>query len=329
MQTTHSAGVTPAVLRRAIAERALRARKIYGKEEICGAAMAADGSNTAHSEARRMLETFASVGATGFNVTWTNLQDQPRRSHKGMSFREIMRAVPVFLDAATADQLNVIVRPLSRKVWFIQLDDLKAEQLQRLAPRIFLALETSPGNYQAWAALPGRHDKEFARRVRRGAGTDKRATGATRIAGSLNFKEKYAPGFPRVAIHAAQPGRTVTAAELEQLGLVAPKEEFAPFSPARSSDRPGTGWPDYEISLRRAPLNREGTGPDRSNADLSWAMTAIGYFRRNVSDTAAELVKVSEKAQQKGRPYADMIATTAAEFVAQRQQQPRTGHTHG
>src|SRR5271170_8270804 len=93
MQTTHSAGVTPAVLRRAIAERALRARKFSGKEEICGAAMAADGSNTAHSEARRMLDIFASVGATHFNVTWTNLQDQPRKSHKGMNLGEITRAM--------------------------------------------------------------------------------------------------------------------------------------------------------------------------------------------------------------------------------------------
>ena len=297
--------------------------------------MAADGSNTAHSEARRMLDIFASVGATGFNVTWTNLQDQPRRSRKGMSVAEITRAMPRMLDAAIADTLNLIVRPYGRDVWFIQLDDLKAEQLHDLAPRIFLILETSPGNHQAWAALQGEHDKEFARRVRRGAGTDKRATGATRVAGSLNFKEKYDPEktgkpWPRVAIHTAQPERMTTKAELEQLGLVAPKEEFARFTPARSSsDRPGTGWPDYEISLRRAPLNREGTGPDRSNADLSWSMTAIGLFRRNESDTAAELMKVSAKAQQKGRPYADMIATTAAEFVAQRQQQPRTGHTHG
>ena len=290
--------------------------------------MAEDGSNTAHSEARRMLDIFASVGATAFNVTWTNLQDQPRRSLKGITVAQITRTMPRMLDAAIADTLNLIVRPYGPNVWFVQLDDLKAEQLQRLAPRIFLILETSPGNHQAWAALQGQHDKEFARRVRRGAGTDKRATGATRVAGSLNYKEKYDPEktgkpWPRVAIHTAQPERMTTRKELEELGLVAPKEEFAPFVPARSSDRPGTGWPDYEISLRRAPLNREGTGPDRSNADLSWAMTAIGYFRRSESDTAAELMKVSAKAQQKGRPYADMIAKTAAEFVAQRQQTPR------
>jgi hypothetical protein len=279
-------------------------------------------THEAGSAAQRMLDIFGSVGATGFDVTWTNLQDQPRRSRKGIDFAELRHAIPRMLDAAIAEQLNLIVRPLSSKAWFIQLDDLKAGQLQRLAPRLFLTLETSPGNYQAWLALAGQHDKEFAKRVRRGAGTDKRATGATRIAGSLNFKEKYAPGFPRVAIHTAAPGQTVTAAELEELELVAAKEEFAPFTPAPSSGSPH-GWPNYDIALQRAPLNREGTGPDRSNADLKWAMTAIGLFRRGEGETAAQLMELSEKARQKGRPYADMIVATAARFVAERQQTPR------
>jgi hypothetical protein len=41
------------------------------------------------------------------------------------------------------------------------------------------------------------------------------ASGATRVAGSLNFKDKYAPVFPRVAIHQTNPGRMTNAAELE------------------------------------------------------------------------------------------------------------------
>ena len=72
---------------------------------------------------------------------------------------------------------------------------------------MFLALETSPGNFQAWLALKGSEDKEFARRVRRGTGADATASGATRVAGSLNFKDKYAPDFPRVKIQPAQHGR--------------------------------------------------------------------------------------------------------------------------
>ena len=76
--------------------------------------------------------------------------------------------------------------------------------------------------------------------------------------------------------------------------------------------------PDYATELRKAPLNSAGTGPDRSNADLRWAMIAIGLFRRDMKDTAAQLIIESGKAREKGRDYADMIAETAARFVAQR-----------
>jgi hypothetical protein len=61
------------------------------------------------------------------------------------------------------------------------------------------------------------------------------ASGATRVAGSLNFKEKYAPDFPRVKLHLVQTGRKIAASELERLGLVAAPEAGArptPVSPA-------------------------------------------------------------------------------------------------
>jgi hypothetical protein len=53
------------------------------------------------------------------------------------------------------------------------------------------------GNYQAWVALPAAEsDREFARRLRKGTGADANASGAVRLAGSINFKERYAPDFP-------------------------------------------------------------------------------------------------------------------------------------
>jgi hypothetical protein len=76
-----------------------------------------------------------------------------------------------------------------------KLDDLTVDRLPPFAPALFLILQTSPGSFQAWASMPGRHEKEFARRVRIGAGTDRSASGATRIAGSLNIKHKYARIF--------------------------------------------------------------------------------------------------------------------------------------
>ena len=122
------------------------------------------------------------------------------------------------------------MRPHGHGVSFIQLDDLGADLLARLAPAVFLILQTSPANFQAWLAISGAEDKDFARRLRKGTGADATASGATRVAGSLNFKEKYAPHFPRVLIEQAQPCRKTTAAELDQLGLVAAPER-TPASP--------------------------------------------------------------------------------------------------
>ena len=66
----------------------------------------------------------------------------------------------------------------------------------RLRPVSFLILRTSPGNFQAWVAVADA-DADFARRLRKGAGADLTGiSGATRVSGSLNFKQKYAPAFP-------------------------------------------------------------------------------------------------------------------------------------
>jgi hypothetical protein len=216
------------------------------------------------------------------------------------------------------------VRPHGPGATFIQLDDLKADQLARLAPAVFLILETSPGNFQAWVAMPDAEDKDFARRLRKGTGADPTASGATRVAGSLNFKDKYAPVFPRVAIRHANFGRLAQAAELERLGLVAEPEAAQPLriTPARA--RPGTGnrkWPSYALSLDGAPLNHDETGPDVSKADFVWCMTAITWGW-SVDETKARLMEESTKAQENGERYAELTARNAA-LAVERRQQPR------
>jgi hypothetical protein len=45
----------------------------------------------------------------------------------------------------------------------IQLDDLDEATVQRLRPAAFLALRTSPGNYQAWMAVAGPVDSVLSR----------------------------------------------------------------------------------------------------------------------------------------------------------------------
>jgi hypothetical protein len=121
--------------------------------------------------------------------------------------------------------------------------------------------------------------KEFARRLCKGAGTDPSASGATRTAGTTNYKRKYEPDFPTVRIVDAVPGRIVTQAQLDTHGLVAPQEPAPAVIPLRSRRKhlPTEGeriWPDYERCVTGAPPNREGTGPDRSMADFFWCVMA-------------------------------------------------------
>ena len=292
--------------------------------------MGEGGANTGHSEARAMLDAFASVGATRFDVTWTNAAGDKERFRRDVSLADLTRTLPGMLDDATRRQRNLIVRPHGPGVTFIQLDDLKAEKLPPLAPAVFLTLETSPGNFQAWLALPGAEDKDFARRLRKGTGADTTASGATRVAGSLNFKDKYAPDFPRVAIHAGAsrpPGRTPTSST----GLA--------WSRRRKSSRSRCAlpppvfhaggnrrWPSYARCVDGAPLNSEETGPDISRADFVFCMTAITWGW-SVDETADRLMEESTKAQANGRAYADLTARNAALAVERRRQQPKRHRT--
>jgi RepB DNA-primase N-terminal domain len=274
-------------------------------------------TKTAHNDARRMLDTFASVGATAFDVTITTCAGDKDWFKRKVSLANLARTLPQMIDAAPAAQRNIIVRPYGSGISFLQLDDLAAEQLTRLAPAVFLTLETSPGNFQAWLALPGREDKELARRVRRGTGADATASGATRVAGSLNFKDKYAPNYPRVAIREVRAGHKTNAAELERLGFVAPPEEFTPLPPARALGN--RKWPSYAHALDGAPLDSEGQGPDRSRADFVWCMTA-STWGFGVDEIAERLIEESNKAQANGKGYAVTTARNAAAAVQRRRQ---------
>jgi len=153
-----------------------------------------------------MLDAFASVGADSFDVTWTTRQGEKADFRRNVPAATLHHFLPKTITSAERKERNVIVRPVSRRAVFIQLDDLSEAGMERLKPAAFLGLQTSPGNFQAWVAIPaGQADKDFARRLRKGAGADETASGATRVAGSLNFKEKYAPNFPRVQMAHSSP----------------------------------------------------------------------------------------------------------------------------
>lgn len=265
-------------------------------------------------EAQRMLDTFASVGATHFDLTRIEIDGEKRGFRPEQSLAQVKNSMPKLFPGAAARQNNIIVRPLSKTVHFVQLDDLDAAGLSRVGEAAFLTLETSPGNHQAWVAVSGlttpEEAKDFSRRLRKGAGADHSASGATRVAGTTSYKRKYEPDFPTVRINSTAPGRIVTKEQLEAMGLVAaPEPEITapaftartPQSRSRTGQQPSTRtkiWPDYARPLAGAPPSRDGSGPDRSMADFTWCMTAIDWGFP-IEETAAKLPEVSEKARER------------------------------
>jgi hypothetical protein len=281
----------------------------------------ATDDNPASQAARAMLDTFTSVGADHFNITWTNRQGEKAGFRRHMPADTLRHLLPVMLSTAEKNERNLIVRPVSDRVVFIQLDDLSREGVERLKSAAFLGLETSPGNYQAWVAIPaGQSDKDFARRLRKGAGADDTASGATRVAGSLNFKDKYAPDFPTVKIAYSNPGLMTSTGQLESMGLVAePEKPAPPIFRLSSRERVRTSkWPSYQRCVNDAPPNHDKTGPDISRADFTWCMTAISWGH-GIEPTAERLMEESAKARENGERYAQLTAENAAAAVARRE----------
>lgn len=285
--------------------------------------------DAAAEQALRMLDSFARVGADRFDVTFTNILETKTgflRSRTVPSMRYNLPGwvnrsgtlAPITLPATEKEPEktilageNLIMRPHSPPpVFLVQLDDLELNQLERVQPVAFLTLATSPGNHQAWVAVE-QGSTELARRLRKGAGADLSASGATRVAGTLNFKGKYAPEFPTITIRDAQPGRTVSVAQLDAMGLLAPPD------PARvplrvSGNRRARGkWPSYEVCLQGAPLAHNSDRPDISRADFTWCMVAIDWGH-GIEETADRLMELSTKARENGEQYALLTAQRAA-----------------
>jgi hypothetical protein len=225
--------------------------------------------------------------------------------------------MPHLLDSALQHRHNLIVRPQCGPVGLVQLDDLSETMLERLKAAAFLILATSVGNHQAWVALP-ECGAEFARRLRQGSGADPSASGATRMAGSVNLKRKYAPDFPTVRLLEGTPQRTVTPAELAALGLVAAPDPLAESRPGPiRSGRRAKAWPSYDRCLQNAPRARDSDRADVSRADFTFCLLAVDWGW-SVVETCQCLLQKSSKARENGEAYARLTAQRAAAAVRRR-----------
>jgi len=292
------------------------------------------------SEALRMIDTFASVGANRIHVTKTDINNDVKwgKAYPTDELRKVMPAmVRVAAKQEECDLLdksgkitgraraggNLMIRPMSDTSAFIQLDDLTESKLQQVRSVAFLTVRTSPGNHQAWIAVPkfesDQARKDFTRRVKKQVTADSAASGSVRLAGTSNFKTKYIGNYPQVSITEAAPGRMTTPDALGALGLVAP-EDPAPtvirLNTSRNFNRLGNerSWPDYELCVKGAPVAKEG-GPDRSKADFVWCLMAAQRGHA-IEDIAARLLEVSSKAQENARRHDEGYALVTAQNAA-------------
>jgi hypothetical protein len=276
------------------------------------------------SQALAMFDAFASVGVRYFDVTFTGIEGEKIGFQTMRPVDELRRSIDRALNAAIEQKQNYIIRPRSTGTALIQLDDLDSVKAERAAAHAFMVLETSPGNYQVWVALsepPKDREatRDFARRLRKGAGADPTASGATRISGSLNFKTKYAPTFPLVTLSQVRAGNVTTTAALERAGIVAaeekpqqPRPEARRVSPIGQPSR--KRWPSYAFCVQHAPMTHGEDKPDISRADFTWCRTAIEWGW-STQATASRLLELSTKAKENGEAYAVLTANNAAKSV--------------
>lgn len=254
------------------------------------------------NQALAMIDAFVSVGVEQFDVIHTDINQQLRGYRVSQSARDVKRSIPWLVPGSYRRRNNLIVRPRKAQNGPIlaQLDDLDWNRIQKIAPYAFLLVHTSPEKYQAWVAIVD-GVKETVRQLVKGIGADPRASGAVRLAGTGNYKHHYEPDFPIVDAFGMK-AVCMHSGQLKDLGLAPiPESSTWPKAPQRMA-RFNAGprkWPSYSQALTGASLKPDG-GRDRSQADFTWCMWAIdrGW---SVDETVAELLCVSEKAQEQHR----------------------------
>jgi hypothetical protein len=270
------------------------------------------------AEAEGMILAFESVGARLFGVT--TIGENGLEKYKQLSASALKCGLEKRLAFCERKQESLIVRPFVRnELRLVQLDDLDRDGVEQVQGFAFLVIETSPENYQAWLAVEG-CDKQAGQRLKRGLGADDTASGATRLAGSRNFKAEHAPHYPMVRVVHVEPGLIVPLADIED--YLAPEEapparaSYASTPRGQTRSKEPRAWPSYDVSwnavLAKGDLSRKHKGqPDRDKVDFNWCLHAIKWGW-SVEMVASRLLEVSEKAKEKGTIYATKTARNAA-----------------
>jgi hypothetical protein len=262
-----------------------------------------------------MLSLFASVGAHHFDVTLKDERTGETLFDRGRTINGLTNSLPSLLSRAVLEQIDIIIRPLS-KTPLIQLDDLTPASIEKVRGVSFAIIETSRGNFQAWIAVLDATE-DTARQLKKAIGADANASGAVRVCGTRNWKTEHAPDFPTVRLIESQPGRTTTPTELQAVGLLKETEEPQATPPRAPLFFPSRTWPDYARCLRDAPTRHGSEEKDTSRADWQFALIAAdrGFTAQEI---ATEIMNLSDKAKREGLKYAERTAQRAFESVMNR-----------
>jgi hypothetical protein len=79
------------------------------------------------TEALRMFDVFANVGADAFDITHTSLDEEKRGFHPAQTLAQMRASLPYLVPSSARRHNNVIVRPWPKTTALIQLDDLTPE----------------------------------------------------------------------------------------------------------------------------------------------------------------------------------------------------------
>ncbi len=286
-----------------------------------------DEATQALTDAFEAFDVMSSVGASRFDVTMKDDESGKKTKFEKVTPSDIGANLPDYFMQNASGRESFIVRP--RGASLIQVDDCTASERDMLAPFAFLIAETSAENYQTWLALPGGTGDDELKRVHerlfKGALLNTRANaggnGAMRWTGSFNCKpeRRRADGsLPRVRLIAASRKRFTTEAELENNGLLAPHfppcDSFPPVKPKKAVDTHVHHTPpSYEKCLQSVKLKENGK-PDRSAADLLFAVTCFDW-KFGFDVTVALLKQVSPKARERRDDYVQRTVTTALRSV--------------
>ena len=232
-----------------------------------------------------------------------------------------------FLQRLNRDKHHIYARPEGYR--FVLVDDVQdIDEVLQYHPT--LVVETSPGNHQAWYALPETpRDREHAKAICRGyaavLGSDPGSAEPDhlgRVAGFINWKRRYAPEYPIARlIHV-------------NTGTVA--ERRVVHSERVWISTPSTGDPIVRAVRdlfhrhhwnvpRRRKIFRE-PGVDRSARDFAYAAYVLerdldqhGMVRQRAIERIRErLYERSTKAMERGDEYVARTITAAWRFVVKK-----------